>query len=64
MPKLLNLKDPRYVKTYKTLSNLQKAVEGFDGKYVALQTPEGRYYAMFIGEDMAHVVWSGHAVTN
>lgn len=56
--------DTRYVKTYKTLANLEKAANEFNGRYVALQTEAGRYYALFIGENMAHVTWHGHAVTN
>jgi uncharacterized protein (DUF1330 family) len=56
--------DTKYVKTYKSLANLEKAVADFGGRYLAMQTEEGRYYAMFIGSDMAHVVWHGHAVTN
>lgn len=56
--------DTKYVKTYKTLANLKKAVADFGGRYLAMQTEEGRFYAVFIGEDMTHAIWHGHAVTN
>lgn len=63
MAKQINF-DTKYVKSYKTLANLEKAVADFDGRYLAMQTEEGRFYAVFIGEDMSHVTWHGHAVTN
>lgn len=53
-----------YCKTYKTVANLEKAVADFDGRYLVMQNDEGRYYAVFIGEDMSYVVWHGHCVTN
>lgn len=51
-------------KTYSSLARLEKAVEGIEGRYIAAQNEEGRYYAIFIGNDMVHVVWKGHCVTN
>ena len=56
--------DTKYVKTYKTLANLEKAVADFGGRYLAMQTEEGRYYPLFLDEDVINVTWHGHVVTN
>ena len=54
--------DTKSVKTYKTIANLEKAVDKFDHRYVVMTADNGRYYALFLGNDAVHVVWHGHAV--
>lgn len=56
--------DTRGVKTYATIKNLEKAVECFDHRYVVMTTETGRYYPLFLGEDVINVTWHGHAITN
>ena len=56
--------DTRYCKTYATIANLEKAVSAIDGRYIAAQNDEGRYYAIFLGEDLTFVTHIGHCVTN
>lgn len=58
--------DTKYCKTYATLANLEKAVSDIDGRYIAAQNKEGRYYAIFIARDGDHMIalHRGHCVTN
>lgn len=48
-------------KTYKTLTTMNRAIESVPGnhRYLVLQTTEGRYYPVFIGEKSYHLVHSG-----
>ena len=63
-------------KTYKTKANMEKAIAGIPDlynehradvarvRYLTCQTSEGRFYPVFIGQNIIHLAHSGFCVAS